>query len=108
MAGWGRFTARGSPRLRTSRASRACSPSRPTAPARRDVERRDPSSTTREDAMKKVKLQIQELSVESFPTSQVDGQLGTVDANEMAPTPPYKTCPGPTRMTYDCPCTPMA
>lgn len=58
--------------------------------------------------MKKVKLQIQELSVESFPTSQSDEEPGTVQANEWAPTPPYKTCPAPTRMTYDCPCTPEA
>ena len=58
--------------------------------------------------MKKVKLQIQELSVESFSTSQADGEPGTVEANDLAPTPPYKTCPAPTRMTYDCPCTPEA
>jgi hypothetical protein len=58
--------------------------------------------------MKKVKLQIQELSVESFPTSRADEEPGTVQANEMAPTPPYYTCPAATRMTYDCPCTPMA
>ena len=56
--------------------------------------------------MKKVKLQVQELAVESFPTSQADGEPGTVQANEMVPTPPYKTCPG-TRMTYECLCTPM-
>lgn len=57
--------------------------------------------------MKKMKLQIQELAVESFPISEVEGQPGTVQGQEMAPTPPYKTCPAPTRMTYDCPCTPM-
>ncbi len=55
--------------------------------------------------MNKVKLQIQDLSVESFPISQADGEPGTVDAH-LAPTPPYKTCPAPTRMTFDCPCTP--
>jgi hypothetical protein len=56
--------------------------------------------------MKKMKLQIQDLSVESFPTYQADGEPGTVEAN-VAPTPPYKTCPAATRMTYDCPCTPV-
>lgn len=56
--------------------------------------------------MKKLKLQIQELTVESFPTIQADDALGTVQANG-APTPPYNTCPAATRMTYDCPCTPM-
>ena len=55
--------------------------------------------------MKKMKLQIQELAVESFPISEIEGEAGTVHG-EMAPTPPYKTCPAPTRMTYDCPCTP--
>lgn len=56
--------------------------------------------------MNKLKLQIQELTVESFPISDVDGQMGTVHGEEVAPTPPYKTCPLATRMTYDCPCTP--
>jgi hypothetical protein len=55
--------------------------------------------------MKKMKLQIQELAVESFPLSEIEAELGTVHGQEV-PTPPYKTCPF-TRMTYDCPCTPM-
>lgn len=57
--------------------------------------------------MKKLKLQPEEVTVESFPTAPVDGEVGTVEGQE-APTPPYKTCPLATRMTYDCPCTPMA
>ncbi|HEY0017843.1 MAG TPA: hypothetical protein VGC13_16130 [Longimicrobium sp.] len=57
--------------------------------------------------MKKLTLQIQELSVQSFPTSQVEEEVGTVLGQE-APTPPYNTCPLATRMTYDCPCTPIA
>lgn len=56
--------------------------------------------------MNKLKLQVQELKVESFPVSDVEGQMGTVHGEEAAPTPPYKTCPLATRMTYDCPCTP--
>jgi hypothetical protein len=54
--------------------------------------------------MKKLKLQVHELAVESFPLSGVEGELGTVHGQEV-PTPPYKTCFA-TRMTYDCPCTP--
>jgi hypothetical protein len=46
--------------------------------------------------MKKVKLQVQDLTVESFPTHQADGEQGTVEGQEFKPT----------RMTYDCPCTP--
>ena len=56
--------------------------------------------------MKKLKLHADELAVESFPVSQVAEEIGTVQG-EMAPTPPYATCPGKTRMTYDCPCTPI-
>ena len=58
--------------------------------------------------MKKLTLQIQELTVESFPVSAVEGEIGTVEGQEVKPTPPYATCPLLTRMTYDCPCTPMA
>lgn len=54
--------------------------------------------------MKKLTLQVQELTVESFPISQTEEEIGTVHGQE-APTPPYKTCYA-TRMTYDCPCTP--
>jgi hypothetical protein len=56
--------------------------------------------------MKKMKLQVQELAVESFPLSAADEALGTVHGQEV-PTPPYATCPAATRLTYDCPCTPM-
>ncbi|HEU4884507.1 MAG TPA: hypothetical protein VFT45_19790 [Longimicrobium sp.] len=56
--------------------------------------------------MKKLKLQVDQLAVESFPVCQVEEEIGTVKG-EMAPTPPYVGCPGKTRMTYDCPCTPM-
>ena len=57
--------------------------------------------------MNKLKLQIQELTVQSFPTGGVEGEDGTVHGQELVPTPPYKTCQAATRMTYDCPCTPM-
>jgi hypothetical protein len=48
-------------------------------------------------AMKKIKLQVQELAVESFPISEVQGEAGTVHGEELKPT----------RMTFDCPCTPI-
>jgi hypothetical protein len=57
--------------------------------------------------MKKLKLQAEEVAVESFPVNAIEGEIGTVEGQEVAPTPPYKTCPLATRMTYDCPCTPM-
>jgi hypothetical protein len=47
--------------------------------------------------MKKITLKVQELTVESFPLGEVEGEAGTVHAEEIKPT----------RMTYDCPCTPM-
>lgn len=47
--------------------------------------------------MKKMKLQVQELTVESFPVSEVEGEVGTVHGQEVKPT----------RMTFDCPCTPI-
>ena len=47
--------------------------------------------------MKKIKLQVQELTVESFSAGEVEGEAGTVHGQEIKPT----------RMTYDCPCTPM-
>lgn len=55
--------------------------------------------------MRKLTLQLDELAVESFPTAGIDGEAGTVQANEV-PTPPYYTCPPKTRLT-DCPCTPV-
>jgi hypothetical protein len=56
--------------------------------------------------MKKLKLQAEALTVESFPTSVLEEQMGTVDGQEMAPTPPYYTCGLKTKPT-DCPCTPV-
>lgn len=55
--------------------------------------------------MKKLTLQAEDLAVESFPTGEVDAPFGTVEAREMAPTPPYAGCPAKTQLT-DCPCTP--
>jgi hypothetical protein len=56
--------------------------------------------------MNKLKLRMDELAVESFPTSDADGGLGTVKGQEI-PTPPYFTCK-PCLLTRptDCPCTP--
>lgn len=54
--------------------------------------------------MKKLKLQAEDLAIESFPTGEIDELFGTVQG-EMAPTPPYVGCPAKTRLT-DCPCTP--
>jgi hypothetical protein len=55
--------------------------------------------------MKKLKLHPESLTVESFPTDTLEGVLGTVQGQEMVPTPPYFTCllTKPT----DCPCTPV-
>jgi hypothetical protein len=58
--------------------------------------------------MKKLKLRMDALAVESFPTRDVEDAMGTVQGREI-PTPPYFTC-SPclgTRPT-NCPCTPMA
>jgi hypothetical protein len=55
--------------------------------------------------MKKLKLAVESLAVESFPTDQAIEQLGTVEGAELAPTPPYFTCPYGTKPT-NCPCTP--
>ncbi len=56
--------------------------------------------------MKKLALQLDQLAVESFPTSDVDGVMGTVHGQGI-PTPPYYTCK-PCLLTRptDCPCTP--
>jgi hypothetical protein len=54
--------------------------------------------------MNKLKLQAEELAVESFATSATDAQAGTVNGQEV-PTPPY-ICPVGTKPT-NCPCTPM-
>jgi hypothetical protein len=56
--------------------------------------------------MKKLKLQMEDLAVESFPTSKVEGRMGTVQGQEMVPTPPYLSCQLWSKPT-DCPCTPI-
>jgi hypothetical protein len=55
--------------------------------------------------MKKLKLAVESLAVESFPTAEAIEQMGTVEGAELVPTPPYLTCPAGTRLTI-CPCTP--
>jgi hypothetical protein len=55
--------------------------------------------------MKKLKLAAESLTVESFPTADIEEQMGTVEGAELAPTPPYFTCPLGTKPT-NCPCTP--
>lgn len=56
--------------------------------------------------MKKLKLQMEDLAVESFPTSKVEGRTGTVHGEELVPTPPYVSCQLWSKPT-DCPCTPI-
>jgi hypothetical protein len=53
----------------------------------------------------KLKLQMDQLAVESFSIGDADRQIGTVEAREMVPTAPHPTCAPLTRLT-DCPCTP--
>ncbi|HEU4884506.1 MAG TPA: hypothetical protein VFT45_19785 [Longimicrobium sp.] len=55
--------------------------------------------------MKKLKLHVEALAVESFPVSHAAGEAGTVQGHEKVPTPPY-ICPGWSKPT-DCPCTPI-
>jgi hypothetical protein len=57
--------------------------------------------------MNKLKLRMEELAVESFPTSDAEGGMGTVHGQGLIPTPPYFTCK-PCLLTRptDCPCTP--
>lgn len=55
--------------------------------------------------MKKLKLAVEALAVESFPTAEAVEQLGTVQGAELVPTPPYLTCQLGTKPT-NCPCTP--
>jgi len=60
--------------------------------------------------MKKVKLDLDMLDVESFPTASAESDLGTVQAYD-APTPPYKTCSCTTGASYleaFCPPPPLA
>lgn len=56
--------------------------------------------------MNKLRLRMEELRVESFPTGDANGLDGTVHGQEI-PTPPYFTCK-PCLLTKptDCPCTP--
>jgi hypothetical protein len=56
--------------------------------------------------MNKLKLRMDELAVESFPTGNTDGEPGTVHGQGI-PTQPYFTCK-PCLLTKptDCPCTP--
>lgn len=55
--------------------------------------------------MKKLKLTVEALAVESFPVGGAEGQMGTVQAWELVPTSPYN-CVGWSKPT-DCPCTPV-
>ena len=57
--------------------------------------------------MNKLKLRMDELAVESFPTSAAEDGAGTVHGREI-PTPPHFTC-DPCLLTRptDCPCTPV-
>lgn len=56
--------------------------------------------------MKKLALRIDDLAVESFPTDDAAGGMGTVHGLGI-PTPPHFTCK-PCLLTRptDCPCTP--
>ncbi|HYW12645.1 MAG TPA: hypothetical protein VE871_11840 [Longimicrobium sp.] len=54
--------------------------------------------------MKKLKLTVEALAVESFPTGEAEGWTGTVEGQEV-PTPPHLTCGLLTKPTH-CPCTP--
>ena len=49
--------------------------------------------------MKKVKLELDALAVESFPTAALETGEGTVQAFD-APTPPYYTCGCTTGASY--------
>jgi hypothetical protein len=49
--------------------------------------------------MKKVKLDLDTLAVDSFSTATAEGRGGTVQAHE-APTYPYKTCSCTTGASY--------
>ncbi|HST60874.1 MAG TPA: hypothetical protein VLK84_19385 [Longimicrobium sp.] len=55
--------------------------------------------------MKKLRLTVEALEVESFPTGRAEGWTGTVEGQELAPTPPFLTCGLLTKPT-NCPCTP--
>ena len=51
--------------------------------------------------MRKLKLDLESIAVDSFATAPEAGEPGSVEAHEMIDTSPYKQ----TRLTY-CPCTP--
>lgn len=55
--------------------------------------------------MKKLKLTVEALAVDSFATGSEDGPIGTVQGQELVPSAPHPTCAPLTRLT-DCPCTP--
>lgn len=55
--------------------------------------------------MKKMKLRLDALAVESFDAGEAAAHPGTVRGHEMIPTPPYLSCVLLTKPT-DCPCTP--
>ena len=57
--------------------------------------------------MKKLKLQVEALAVESFSRTREDGAMGTVHGQDAVPTPPHVTCQFWSKPT-DCPCTPIA
>lgn len=58
--------------------------------------------------MKKLKLQVEVLAVESFPTTNIEGQMGTVHGEALAITvPPQATCQW-SRTTECSYCTPLA
>lgn len=58
-----------------------------------------------ENRVKKLKLTVEALAVDSFATGNADGPIGTVQGQEFVPTSPHPTCGPATRLT-DCPCTP--
>jgi hypothetical protein len=49
--------------------------------------------------MKKLRLDVETLAVESFATAAREDEAGTVQAYE-APTPPYRTCGCTTGASY--------
>jgi len=49
--------------------------------------------------MKKLKLDVEKLAVDSFPVSEATEEAGTVQGMEV-PTPPYATCDA--ACTYTC------
>lgn len=56
--------------------------------------------------MKKLKLQMDQLAVESFPTGTPDALPGTVEARELGPSTTIFCGPTPGTKLTCCPCTP--